>query len=1105
MEPAVRIRLLGPVAVLKDGAEAALPPSKKARALLAYLALTGRPHARSRLCEMFWDVADDPRAGLRWCLSKLRSAVNADGSDAIVADRKNVSFDATSCWTDVLHVRSSIDAGLHTLAEDELRAVAECFRGELLEGQDLPDLHAAQAWLVAARSELRQQNGAILSALVDRLSDRPIDAVPFARQLVTAEPHRAEPRATLYRLLMAAGERAEAEAQLELGTRELEAHGVDARPLHFAARAAPTVESTPIHAPRPAPAADLFGREREMTWLEEAWTAAVGGEGQIRAVSGDAGMGKTRLTAEMMRVAEATGARVLHGGCVDAEGAPVYLPFVEALDELVGSLNETHADRLGTELGLLTRILPGAGDAEVGDTDRYLIFRAAAAVLSAAAEDRGLLIVLEDLHWADAQSLLMLTHLARRISTARILVLVTHRDVSTVHPLCDVLTTLRRESHFAGLRLSRLTESAADALVTHLLGNKACKPGVVAQTEGHPLFIVELVEHLREEDRLDAALDPTALDSAGLPDRIRDVIQHRIARLSEGCRRLLTRASAMPTIRWPVLAAALGTDEDEALDHLDEALEAKLLQVDADARGQDAYEFSHALIQQALYTDLSGPRRARLHLKIAEAIEAFGAADLRPYLAELVHHRGEAVRGGRADSTDAYLDVTMKAGAQAMSLFAFEDAQSFYDKALAFLGDRNDEAARDHRAALYLRRGIALAARSAWFEARDSYKAALEALPDGRDLERGKIHLYSAQSQLWTMNMPGLAEDATAGAALATSTGDKHLRHAALCFSGLRALSAGDLEQTHEIVTGLLEDADLTNPLVMEAVQTVYPQNLYFRGNYDTILAFRKRTEGIGVHSTLYMVVMPVVGMSLGAKGRYVEAEAVFAEVFRFARDNNIGNLHARAVSMATGSPMDTHDDERAQTLAEEAVERAKAAEFPPTVISGKIDLFRLALRRDDLGAANELVGPLETAVAGMKGWHQWIFSIRFQLELAKLAYLEKRYEDALGHVNGGIDLARRVSRRKHVSRGLSLRARIRTAMANRPEGEDDVRAALGLARDMGYPALIARYAAQLLETTEDEALAAEIDEIRTRLAAQLPLEAKERFQRAATQIQRSL
>jgi len=222
------LHFLGETRLLRDGAMLELPPSRKTRALLAYLAVTGRPHRRERLCSLLWDLPDDPRGALRWSLSKLRVLVNEPGAARIVANRETVRFDPQGAHIDILDLRRCASGGLKTAATDDLASLAERFGGEFLVGLEFPDSHEFHAWCIAERAESRALQVRILRTLISRLESQPEAALPHARALVAFDTDEVSTHVVLLRLLLAAGRLREAEEQRELSARLLGEAGANA-------------------------------------------------------------------------------------------------------------------------------------------------------------------------------------------------------------------------------------------------------------------------------------------------------------------------------------------------------------------------------------------------------------------------------------------------------------------------------------------------------------------------------------------------------------------------------------------------------------------------------------------------------------------------------------------------------------------------------------------------------------------------------------------------------------------------------------------------------------------------------------------------------------
>ena len=305
-ENALNICVFGELQVRWGDRPAPLPASKKARALLGYLVVTGRQHSRERLAELLWDMPDDPRAQLRWCLWKVKPLLGRRSASHLFADRESVAFDPSGTEVDLLRLRSLLAGGVEQATTVRLEEAAACFRGELLEGLDLPDCYRYREWCVAERESLRALQVSVLSALVARLSDAPEMALRHARAWVAIDPLREDGHVEVVRLLGQLGRTREALAQYDTCRRILETD-LGARPSARLeqARAAlsrspmPALAGKPTAARAPQPQQDAIpfaGRAEERTLLRNAVAAAAAGE-EVAGLMfvGEPGIGKTRV------------------------------------------------------------------------------------------------------------------------------------------------------------------------------------------------------------------------------------------------------------------------------------------------------------------------------------------------------------------------------------------------------------------------------------------------------------------------------------------------------------------------------------------------------------------------------------------------------------------------------------------------------------------------------------------------------------------------------------------------------------------------------------------------------------------------------------------
>lgn len=228
MSQPLQIRVLGPLEVERAGARAEMPRSRKTRALLAYLALSPREHPRERLCRLLWPDVDDPRGALRWSLSRLRPVVSEPGRERLEATREAIQLESKDVEVDVLRLRRLVGADPRGAPTDALVEAARLFRGDPLEGLDLPDAPDFQAWCVAQREELRGAELRILDALVERLRPTPNEAVPYAHRRVRLDRENEEAHVRLVEVLATAGRGREADAHFRTHQRWLEGRG--ARP-----------------------------------------------------------------------------------------------------------------------------------------------------------------------------------------------------------------------------------------------------------------------------------------------------------------------------------------------------------------------------------------------------------------------------------------------------------------------------------------------------------------------------------------------------------------------------------------------------------------------------------------------------------------------------------------------------------------------------------------------------------------------------------------------------------------------------------------------------------------------------------------------------------
>ena len=491
-------------------------------------------------------------------------------------------------------------------------------------------------------------------------------------------------------------------------------------------------------------ASPFIGRAAELAHLEDLLRRARDGAGALVLLSGEAGVGKTRLVKEAEALARRDGMLALTGRCVLAEGAPPYQPLLEqieqvgrqapgpALREALGE-NAPELAKLMPELRRQFPDIPQSIELPPDQERRYLL-HGCGEFIDRAARAQPLLLVYEDLHWAGESTCRLLRRLAERLRESPVLMIGTYRDtdLDAGQPFAETMHELIRERLAEDIPLHRLGEPDVAALLEGR-AQQAPPPELVslifAETEGNPFFVEELYRHLDESQKLFA---PDGYFRAGIsiadtdvPRGIRLVIEHRLAKVSETCRRLLTAgAVAGRVVSFDLLGRISDIADEALLNAVEEAEDAALLEdvsVGRDAR----YQFVHEQIRQTLLSALSSPRRQRLHLRVADALEEGSPAVADRNAGEIAFHLYEAGAAAQSERTVRFL---LTASQRALDAVAFEDALRLLDMAA-------DVTPPDDRAAcsrVQFLRGLALRGAA---RIEDALAALAQGLALGEDVE----------------------------------------------------------------------------------------------------------------------------------------------------------------------------------------------------------------------------------------------------------------------------------------------------------------------------------------------------------------------------------
>jgi DNA-binding SARP family transcriptional activator/tetratricopeptide (TPR) repeat protein len=738
----LRIAVLGSLSLEQNERPLSLPVGRPARILLGWLALHPGAHSRAAVAAELWpDVLDESaRGSLRVALVDLRRALGEAAAGTLMATREEIGLnDSPELEIDARRFTELVEAGMRTEA-------LALWRGELLEGLDAGD------WVVELRDEYRDRRSRALAALGEQAaaSGELVEAVRLARERVSLEPFSEEGTRELMRRLTAVGDRAAAllvydrlaeRLRSELRT----APSAQTRALAEALREAEQspADEPAVAVPEPwlsatidaSPRRSTFvGRERELELLLR-WGRE---RRRLALISGDPGAGKTRLMFELGRVTSSEGVYVLFGRCQREPLAP-YEPFVQALREHVARVGSaTVAPLAGDELARLLPELrvaqPPQPAGEVAEAARLRLFEGVRATIEHAARRRPVMLLLDDLHWADSSTVLLLAHLVRAQFSETVTIFGAYRpsELGSAQPLWGTLAELEREREVLTIELGGLDLAATASIIEGLIEvepDQSLVEHVLQQTLGNAFFVEQLAGHLHDTGALIDRDDHAVLGApaVGAPSGVRSLVRGRVQRLGDAAGAALELAAVLGAeFSLPLLRRTGEIEEGRLLEGLEAAETAGLIVAVPGRPGR--WMFKHALVRASIYEQLTDLRRGRLHSHIADALEQVGADP-----AELAHH-AFAARG--VDGPARAIRTSRLAAQEALSGLAYEEAAGHWQRALQAL-EQDTGSTSGERCELLLALGEAQA------RAGDPVAEATFRTAEGRARELGEAELVA--------------------------------------------------------------------------------------------------------------------------------------------------------------------------------------------------------------------------------------------------------------------------------------------------------------------------------------------------------------------------
>jgi class 3 adenylate cyclase/tetratricopeptide (TPR) repeat protein len=833
-------------------------------------------------------------------------------------------------------------------------------------------------------------------------------------------------------------------------------------------------------AERAASAAPMVGRDRELKLLRRTWeSVTTQRRPDLVTVIGPPGIGKTRLTREFVGLVEPSGTRVLRGRSLPYGGSSGYRAFGQQVKDVAGIFeSDPPADARAKLTAVVTELCGPTDGPEVEDhlavlvglggdrvADRQPLFFAARRFVEDLASRQPLLLVFEDIHWADASQLDLLESLASRVRDVPVMFLALARpELLDSRPSWGA----RLMSH-TSMQLYPLSSDEARSLAGHLLPMLSERQGaadrVVITAEGNPLFIEELAASLAE--RVDEAIEE-------LPTNVRSTIAARLDTLPAAARGALLDAAVIGKVFWRGALQALdatrsAAELEDALDML-ESRDFIHRESGSQIQGDHEYLFKHMLIREVAYATLPRAARRERHAAVARFIESAAGERIEEAAALLAHHWREA---GNVDQAIQFLQLAAEHAARG---WAKNEAVALFGRALELVPEDQPG----------LRRAIALRRAETQVELGDLGAAAAldKLLEETEGLERLKVLMARAHTAHWAMDAEGATRMSQEAFDLAQSLSIEEFIGPALALQSLASSMAGNMDTSLELGERALArwipgTRRAERALSLDQMAT----GLYWTGEYERALAYGEQAISFAEEiksSDSLLRTGSVHALTLTGMGRHEEALPRFEEVIARGREFGlVPRMTARALNMSSALYRDLFQLDEATLRNQEAAELGAAAGFVNAVLQSGIDQLFTDLARGEVGRAEARWPELWDRTQSTRGTHQWLMAGRLAEARAEIALAKGDHAEAARLAQEAIDQSREVRRAKYELAARLVLGQALMALGQPERGIEELHTALDGIRRLGHPPTLWRawwtLGTALAQTGRDDEAAAAV------------------------------